>query len=295
MGYTHYWTQLCDIAPDEFEAVVADILAILHAAEASHGVAICDGAATPRTRPEVSADRLAFNGTDIGDQGHETFELLRVRQPHPYLGMDRFGWDFCKTARKPYDIAVTAALCYLSTVAESHHVSSDGHGRDFLAGLALAREALPQHANRLDIPHAVLAADRWCPPFVHLQTESYAVRFCVDGHAYVLDRSETSLFRFASHVEAAQWLASHKEPGGEGDALLFDAYGSFSECRRAALARAQDRALGELIAQARSAPPGLGRQLQPPPLVRPDERPLTEAPASLSDLLARAEDAPGEA
>jgi hypothetical protein len=62
------------------------------------------------------------------------------------------GGDFTKTARRPYDLAVTAALCYLSTVPDpaAFTVSSDGHGKDFLDGLAETRRALPHYANILD-------------------------------------------------------------------------------------------------------------------------------------------------
>ncbi len=286
MGYTHYWTQTRDLDAEEFAQVSADVLAILADAQHRYEIAICDGAATPHSRPEVSGDRLAFNGTDVDDRGHDTFELFRVRSADPHFGAEYLGWDSCKTARKPYDTAVTAVLCYLASVVESHSVTSDGAGRDFLAGLELARQALPRFANRLDIPRGVLEADRWCGPYVHMHTRTYAVRFCVDGRAYVLDRSGRSLFRFSSHVEAAQWLASHREPDRVGNAPLFLAQGWFDEKRTAALAKAQERAITALVRLGRDAHPGLGRQAQPPALVRPDQFPASTAVSSLGDLLA---------
>src|SRR5205823_9190589 len=94
------------------------------------------------------------------------------------------GWDFCKTARKPYDLAVTAALSYLCTVPDpaAFTASSDGDGKDFLEGLAEARRALPRHANILDIPMEILQSDRWCPPWVSCyESPGYDVKFCVDG------------------------------------------------------------------------------------------------------------------
>jgi hypothetical protein len=45
-------------------------------------------------------------------------------------------------------------------------VGSDGHGKDFLDGLAEARRALPRYANILDIPMGILQDDRWCVPWV---------------------------------------------------------------------------------------------------------------------------------
>lgn len=284
MGYTHYWTQQRDFDGDEFAEISADVLVVLADAAQRYEIAICDGAATPHTQPEATADLLAFNGTDVGDQGHEGFVLLRERA-QKNLPPERFGWDFCKTARKPYDIAVTAVLCYLGTVVESHAVSSDGSGRDWLAGLTLARQALPRYANRLDIPRGILEADRWCRPFVRLESRKWEVRFCVDGRAYVLDRAGRSRFRFVSHAEAAQWLSTHQEPG-RGSGNLFGAAGWIDGRRSAALARAQDRVLDDLVARGRAAPVDLGRELQPPALVRPDEFPPVEAQATFADLLA---------
>lgn len=285
MGYTHYWTQTRDFESDEFEAIVADVVAILADAEQRYEISICDGAATPHSRPDVNSERIAFNGTDIDDRGHETFELVRVRVLAAQRRAEQLGWDFCKTERKPYDIAVAAVLCYLATVTESHAVSSDGCGRDFLAGLTLARQALPRYANRLDIPRGILEADRWCGPYVHLHTRAYQVRFCIDGHAYVLDGTGRSLFRFLSHHEAAQWLVSHREPDRGDSAPLFDATGWFDERRTATLAKAQERALAALVAAGRKAPADLGRRLPPPTLARPDELPEVATSASLAALL----------
>lgn len=272
MGYTHHWTQLRDFAAEEFAEITQDVLAILTYAEQRHGIAICDGAASPGTRPKVTDAYIAFNGTDLGDLGHEGFAIERSRTLESWQRPDQLGWSFCKTARKPYDVAVTAVLCYLASVVRSHDVSSDGRGADFVAGLALAREALPHHANRLDIPRTILANDRWCAPWPLLHSERYAVRFCVDGHAYVLDRpTGRSLFRFVTHAEAAEWLAAHKERGAYGAALLFDATGAFDRVRIAAIAKQQDEVIEALIASAAAAPSTLDRLAQPPALVRPAE------------------------
>ncbi len=51
-----------------------------------------------------------------GDCSHETFRLYRSDQHY-------FG--FCKTACKPYDIAVTAALIIVKHYVRDIHVSSD--------------------------------------------------------------------------------------------------------------------------------------------------------------------------
>jgi len=134
MGYTHYWRQRRDITPDEWDDVRAAFNAMLAHIEFS----IAD--------VENTADVIAFNG--VGDYSHEIFVLNRV------LATARAEWNtpdaeplcfqFCKTARKPYDLIVTAMLLVVSEVAPAWaDVSSDGDmggkdwqpARDFLRAL----------------------------------------------------------------------------------------------------------------------------------------------------------------
>jgi len=63
--------------------------------------------------PEVTNERIRFNGK--GDDGYETFLFT--------LGSD-FG--FCKTAMKPYDIAVCECLIVLGAHLPKAEISSDG-------------------------------------------------------------------------------------------------------------------------------------------------------------------------
>lgn len=75
------------------------------------------------------AGALLEQRTCGGDCAHETFRLERIVEPHKWQEPDENGMYFtcCKTAYKPYDIAVTAAL-----VIAKHHlgdliiVHSDG-------------------------------------------------------------------------------------------------------------------------------------------------------------------------
>jgi hypothetical protein len=56
-----------------------------------------------------------------GDCSHETFEFKRKYKPPKWQEPDKNGlfFDFCKTAFKPYDLAVTAALIIIK-----HHLGS---------------------------------------------------------------------------------------------------------------------------------------------------------------------------
>ncbi len=85
-----------------------------------------------------------------GRCSHESFNLPRVYEPRQYPGgeveepkEDGLYFDFCKTAYKPYDLAVIAAL----TIAKHHlgdsiKVSSDGDTDQWTDGLWLCQQVL---------------------------------------------------------------------------------------------------------------------------------------------------------
>jgi hypothetical protein len=283
MGYTHYWTQTRDFTRTEWSQIVEDFEALLKDVQHVQGIPLADGVGQPGTGPEIDSQKIWFNGA--GDDSHETFCLNRVRPPKESW-QDRRGGDFCKTARKPYDLAVTAALCYLATVTDpgSHSVSSDGHGKDFLDGLAEARHALPRYANILDIPMDILRRDRWCMPWVNCREESgFDVKFCVDGKGYVEHIKSGQWYCFETHLALAQFLdrtklakfpsrlkvriGTYVDDVGNVEPNIWNAYGSFDAARHKRIATAQAFALAPLFDN-----PG-DRLHKPPAYVRPGEMP----------------------
>lgn len=161
MGYTHYWHRPETLDPQRFSRFREDMARLLAALprhtdtaggyyrDADLIVHGPDGHGDP-----VATDELvSFNGhaplagdSDTDDLSHETFHIPRVIEPQDWQRPDGHGryFDFCKTARKPYDLAVTAAL-----IALQHHfptpeveISSDGTAEDWQQGLALCRAVL---------------------------------------------------------------------------------------------------------------------------------------------------------
>lgn len=305
MGYTHYWNQLRNFTAAEWQQVSRDVRAILAHAEHRYEIRLCDGAGERGTRPEFYSACIAFNGS--GDESHETMSIDLTR-PKKQPWQDAAGFGFCKTARKPYDAAVAAVLCYLSAfhlltddeATPVYRVSSDGSGRDFLAGLELARQALPRFANRLDIPLGVMEGDRWCGPWINLKTKAYSFDFCIDGYAYVTRTKDGATFRFHSHRTAAEFALLRKEKpiaveafgqrSYEGGGPLFQPTGCFEQRRNRALARQQAAALSDLFDFGWD---WLGRYGEaghrPPAFVRPDEMPPLQPAYDLSDLLKEGE------
>lgn len=262
MGYTHYWRQLRDHKVDEWTQICEDVQNILKDTQHVQGIPIAYEYNEPARAPEVSSKCIHFNG--LGEDGHETFIIFRKRLPReswePYRGS-----GFCKTARKPYDLAVTAILCYLSSVCETYEVSSDGDGTDWLAGLQCARRALPKYANILDIPLGILKNDRWCSPYPYCFSKQYKFRFCVDGRAYIFaSKDESHAYVFPNHVEAIAWMEKHND--------VINPTGWFDEKRTKMLEREQTRLLKRMVEGAALA----GRLGSPPEFVRPSEMPKVE-------------------
>jgi len=283
MGYTHYWTQTRDFTREEWSQVREDMKALLKDVQHVQGIPLANGMGELGTSPEITDKKVWFNGA--GDGSCETFCLYRVRPPKE-AHHERRGWDFCKTARRPYDMAVTAALCYLATVTDpvSHSVGSDGHGRDFLDGLAEARRALPRYANILDVPMGILQSDRWCMPWVSCDESSgFDVKFCVDGKGYVEHIKTGDWYCFETHLALAQFLdktkevkfprrlkvrfGRHVDDVGDTEPNIWNAHGSFDQARHARIAAAQSKALEPLF------PADAQHAQKPPAYVRPGEMP----------------------
>lgn len=311
MGYTHYWTQKRNFTVTEWQDICSDVRAILDYGQNLAGVPLANGMGDGGTSPELSDDSIAFNG--LGDDSHETFSIGRkIRRPD-YEGRTK-GWDFCKTARKPYDPVVVACLCYLSTVTrredpathepiigtEAFSVSSDGDGSEWVEGLDMARKALPRYANVLDLPMAIMESDRWCAPWINLRGNkpAYEVYFCIDGRGYVLHRASRGWYCFESHLALAQFLERTKRVDtGKNHFVrwndriqgnyriepdIWNATGSFDKERHARLAKFQAATLSRLF------PVELACAHQPPAYARPGEMPDNagrEFCYSVADLL----------
>jgi hypothetical protein len=281
LGFTHYWTPCRNLTRDEYTEIVKDIGEILKYAQHEAGIPLANMMGEAGTSPEFYADSFGFNG--VGDDAHETFRIPRTREQN----CGSFG-DFTKTDRKPYDVVVTACLCYLDTCLDkpAFHVSSDGHGSDFLDGLDLARKALPRKANVLDIPMGVMESDRWTAPWIyHNGGNGYSVQFCVNGKGYVTKHGrKPEYYCFESHLALAEYLDANKQVifRGRGrqwnmgnfrigydnvEPNIWSATGSFDQARHDRIAAAQAKVLKTLF----PVPP---EHAEPPPaFVRPMDFP----------------------
>lgn len=128
MGYTHYWHRKKDFTRGEWSLICKDTRQILKYCLFAPGIPLAYEYDDTDTPPTVSTATIRFNGH--GEDGHETFIMTRnVPETQPWQlarELDE-SFDFCKTSRKPYDLAVCLVL--LSCVRhspDSIRVTSDG-------------------------------------------------------------------------------------------------------------------------------------------------------------------------
>ena len=122
MGYTHYWTIQDITKPLMTSEIAQDIQSIILASE----VPIGDGDGGRDSQPVLEHDLVQLNG--IGDESHESLcyppNFKWNQEVHP---PESHGFAFCKTARKPYDVVVCAALLAIKHhLGDNVEINSDG-------------------------------------------------------------------------------------------------------------------------------------------------------------------------
>lgn len=130
MGYTHYWRSPKGFTKTAWSAFTEDVKKILQAVQ-DRGIKLCREFNDVNSPPIVNQEKVFFNGA--GDDGHETFVMT----------LEKNEFDFCKTARKDYDLAVCACL-----ILAKHHfgdsitVSTGGHPAEWRSALELVRSEM---------------------------------------------------------------------------------------------------------------------------------------------------------
>ena len=144
MGYTHYWSiSGKEIPPAAWDAAVEDIKKIWPELN-NMGIKIVFDSNDTSLPAEITSEVIRFNGARA--EGHETFIInrkgpARTGKPIRTPAGKRFG--FCKTARKPYDVAVCACLIILTYhLPSDFSASSDGYINDWEPALVLTDKIL---------------------------------------------------------------------------------------------------------------------------------------------------------
>lgn len=111
MGYTHYMSKKRAFTDAEWKLFIKKARAILD----KHADILADGNGEG-TKPVIKDTSLVFNGR--GDDSHETC----------FIPKTAVEFDFCKTARKPYDEVVVEIYKLVREVlgVNGVNISSDG-------------------------------------------------------------------------------------------------------------------------------------------------------------------------
>ena len=117
MGYTNYWTQKKPFNNKHWNIIKKEYDYI------KENFSDDDGIIEDQTE---KSDEIIFNGKSKNNLDHETFVLTKdFREPF-YKG-DDIKFNFCKTARKPYDLAVWHLLTFVKMIApNSIDIRRDG-------------------------------------------------------------------------------------------------------------------------------------------------------------------------
>jgi hypothetical protein len=117
VGYTHYFDQNRHFTMDEWNKVCQAAIRIIQHCQGTGIELLYDD--RYNEPPLVDDEVIRFNGSDLNgeDLGHETFLLDRYGS----------GYQFCKTARKPYDRAVSMILlAVMDHAPDVYNIRSDG-------------------------------------------------------------------------------------------------------------------------------------------------------------------------
>jgi len=144
MGYTHYWAFKApkkakgnaDKAEKLYLKAITDCTKVIKSYYKEH-----KGTDLSLAGFSAHCKNGKYGGLDVngkGDLGHENLYLLE----HFRQAVDE-GFQFCKTAEKPYDIVVVACLAILKyRLKDLIDVSSDGDATGWNNGVELARQVL---------------------------------------------------------------------------------------------------------------------------------------------------------
>lgn len=117
MGYTRYWHRTEKPITQEFVDAVNNIIA----ESRKKGITIRNGLG--KGEPIVTLDKVVFNGNGDCDLDHETCAFTNTEK----------GFDFCKTARKPYDYTGREVLKVAEQMSIVTNVSSDGENEHIIS------------------------------------------------------------------------------------------------------------------------------------------------------------------
>lgn len=102
--------------------------------------------------PEFTSEEIAFNGDESKGLDHESFVINRDNTERAQSRGSENGlvFDFCKTARKPYDLMVQISMLRLKHHFPESKISSDGDSKDWANGNKLYKKIFGEEPPKLE-------------------------------------------------------------------------------------------------------------------------------------------------
>lgn len=119
MGFTRYWDRTEEPFTEDFLDEVREV--ILDAEKKGIHIYGWNG----KGFPEITMEHIRLNGNRACDLDHETFALDGQKEEN--------SWDFCKTARKPYDFVVREILKVAEDYGIVENVSEDDENNEIIS------------------------------------------------------------------------------------------------------------------------------------------------------------------
>ena len=103
--------------------------------------------------PEFTEDTICFNGDAETNNDHETFRIDRnsEKQARAEGSKEELVFNFCKTARKPYDFFVCVSLLRLKHFFPECQISSDGNTSDWKPAKDFYKKVFKEAAPKIKL------------------------------------------------------------------------------------------------------------------------------------------------
>lgn len=135
MGYSHYFKNKPAFTDSQWAALTDDVKKLIK----NSNVPLGDANGEIGSKPVFNTRHIMFNG--IGDDSHETAVV--------YKGASEF--EFCKTARKPYDSVVVEFYKLIRKHAPSTILNSDGGDEVFGGQKIVVNEKFTYLSGEFDV------------------------------------------------------------------------------------------------------------------------------------------------
>jgi hypothetical protein len=132
MGFTQYWDLKHRVMKGGFDKIVEDVKRIEAFLLEKKDLKLFD-LNGDEEGIVYTEDFFGFNGDASKGEDHETFAFE----------VGHKGFHFCKTARKPYDLAVCLCLLTIKFHLKETKISSDGE-KEFIPIFSLYNEIFPE-------------------------------------------------------------------------------------------------------------------------------------------------------